>query len=236
MRRFLSILALFATSLSALGLGRFAVATAGVIAQDQVCDVAADSALGLENYAEAIKLHQRIVAAHPDDALAHYHLGFADGMVARHDEELAEYRKAAELGLREWDLYVNLGRVYLEGGDYPAASDALRTAVALGPNHPEAHFNLGLAYERRAMLPQAEQEMRTALRFGADQAEASNMLAVICAEEGNQTEARRIWTELIHSQPDFTVARTNLSILDHRFVAPTPLTAPTAVAYTSSLR
>ena len=236
MRRLLPILVLFASTLGACGFGRVTLATAGVIAQDQICDVAADSALGLEDYAQAIKLHRRIVAAHPNDALAHYHLGFAYGMVGQRDEELAEYREAAKLGLREWDLYVNLGRVYLEGGDYPAASDALRTAVVLGPNHPEAHFNLGLAYERRAMLPQAEQEMRTALRLGSDQAEASNMLAVICAEEGNQAEARRIWTELIHSQPDFTVARTNLSILDHRLVAPAPLTAPTAVAYTSSQR
>jgi Flp pilus assembly protein TadD len=234
MTRFLRILVLCAAGLGALGMGRPAVATAAAITQDAVCDVAADSALGLENYPQAIKLHQRILALHPDDALAHYHLGFAYGMVGQRDEELAEYREAARLGLREWDLYVNLGRVYLEGGDYSAASDALRTAVALGPNHPEAHFNLGLAYERRAMLPQAEQEMRTALRLGADQTEASNMLAVICAEEGNHAEARRIWTALIHSQPDFTVARTNLSILDHRLVAPAPLTAPTAVAYTAS--
>jgi Flp pilus assembly protein TadD len=236
MARFLRILVLCAAGLGALGVGRAAAATAGAIAQDAVCDVAADSALGLENYPQAIKLHQRILAAHPDDALAHYHLGFAYGMVGQRDEELGEYREAAKLGLREWDLYVNLGRVYLEGGDYPAASDTLRIAVALGPNHPEAHFNLGLAYERRAMLPQAEQEMRTALRLGGDQPEASNMLAVISMEEGNQTEARRIWTELIHSRPDFTVAQTNLSILDHRVVASAPLTASTAVAYTSSQR
>ena len=155
-------------------------------------------------------------------------------MVARRDEELAEYRKAAELGLREWDLYLNLGRVYLEGGDYPAASDALLTAVMLGPNHPEAHFNLGLAYERRAMLPQAEQEMRTALRLGTDQAEASNMLAVICAEEGKQTEARRIWSGLIHSQPTFTVAQTNLSILDHIKNVKAPNSSATASTVASA--
>src|SRR5208283_1173847 len=129
MRRFVPILVFFATSFYAIELERVAVATAGVVAQDQICNVAADAALGVENYAQAINLHQRIIAVHPDDALAHYHLGFAYGMVARRDEELAEYRKAAALGLQQWDLYLNLGRVYLERGDYPAATSALRIAV-----------------------------------------------------------------------------------------------------------
>ena len=233
MSRFLPILALFLASLSVLGLARVTAASAAIVAQDPVCDVAADSALGRENYAEAIRLHQRIVAIHADDALAHYHLGFAYGMLARRSEELAEYRKAAQLGLRQWDLYVNLGRVYLEGGAYPAATDALLIAVALGPHHPEAHFNLGLAYERRAMLPQAEQALRAALRLDRNQAEANNMLAVICAEAGDRAEARRIWTDLTASQPTFTAARTNLALLDHaaNVVAPAPSIKATVVAY-----
>jgi Flp pilus assembly protein TadD len=237
MARFLSILALFATTLGAIGLERTAVATAGVVARDPVCDVAADDALGRENYAEAIKLHQRILAVHANDALAHYHLGFAYGMVGRPNDELAEYRKAAGLGLRQWDLYVNLGRRYLESGDYPAATGALLSAVATGPHHPEAHFNLGLAYERRAMLPQAEQEMRATLRLDPNQAEASNMLAIICVEAGNRAEARRIWSNLADSQPTFAEARTNLAILNHaeNLAAPAP-SLPTAVAYAQSAR
>lgn len=232
MVRRLLILALFATSFGAFGLERVAVATAGVSPQEQVCDVAADSSLGRENYSQAIRLHQQVIAAHPDDALAHYHLGFAYGMVGQPAAELTEYRKAAELGLQQWDLYVNLGRVYLEGRDYPAATAALLIAVSLGPKHSEAHFNLGLAYERQMRLPQAEQELRTALRLGADRAEAGNMLAVVCAEEGHPAEARRIWTDLTHSQPASTVAQTNLAILDQheKSAASVPLTTVTVAS------
>ena len=116
------MLALFATIVVALTLAGGTVASAGALAKDQICDVTADSYLGLEDYNQAIKLHQRISAAHPQDALAHYHLGFAYGMVGQHDKELAEYRRAVELRLNHWDLYVNLGRVYLRmrklsGGD-----------------------------------------------------------------------------------------------------------------------
>jgi len=49
--------------------------------EDQVCDAAADYSLGLEDYSEAIRRHVEVVRQHPGNALAHYHLGFALGML-----------------------------------------------------------------------------------------------------------------------------------------------------------
>ena len=94
-------------------------------------------------------------------------------------------RLAVSLGLKQWDLFLNLGLVYLEDGNTDAATDTLATAVALGPGHPEAHFNLGLAYERRGMLAEARRQMLTSLQIDPNQAEARNMLGVIYVEEGN---------------------------------------------------
>lgn len=52
-------------------------------ADEQVCDVAADVALGLEDFPTAIALHKRLLQSDKTDALAHYHLGYAYGMVGR---------------------------------------------------------------------------------------------------------------------------------------------------------
>ncbi len=106
-----------------------------------------------ENYPQAVRLHLRVLAEHPDNALGHYHLGFAYGMLGDHAQELVQYRKAVDLGLKRWDLFVNLGLANFEAGDLEAAAAALTEAVALQPNRPEPHFNLGLVYERRRMLP-----------------------------------------------------------------------------------
>ena len=194
-------------------LGRDATARAGVSSGNEICDATADYFLGVEDYPETARLHRLLVAAHPNDALAHYHLGFAYGMLGRHGAELAEYRQAASLGLKRWDLFLNLGLVYLEDGSADAAIDALRTAVALGADHPEGHFNLGLAYERHAMLAEARQEMLISLRLDPDQPEARNMLGVIYAEEGNYVLAHQVWSDLARIR--FEPARTNLAILDH---------------------
>ncbi len=199
--------------LMAAFVARGATAVAGVVTKDEVCDVTADYFLGMEDYPEAVKAHRRVIATHPDDALAHYHLGFAYGMLGRQGEELAEYRHAASLGLKQWDLFLNLGLAYLENGNVKAATDALTTAVALGPDHSEGHFNLGLAYERDGMLTQAGQETQASLRLEPKRADALNMLGVIDAEGGDYVDARELWSDLARTEPAFGPAHTNLAIL-----------------------
>ena len=119
-----------------------------VASTEEVCDVDADFALGLEDYRAAITLHRKVLRDHNDNALAHYHLGFSYGMTGRKIDEINEYLAAARLGLVKWDLFLNLGLAYLGQNDGPKAIKTLQTAVLLGPDHPEAHFDLAIAYEK----------------------------------------------------------------------------------------
>jgi tetratricopeptide (TPR) repeat protein len=190
---------------------------AGVVAnpgEEQVCDATADYFLGAENYPEAIRRHWELLRKHPESALAHYHLGFAEGMAGDKTQELNEYRRAAALGLFSWDLFLNMGLALFENGSLEAATDALRLAVRLGPNRPESHFNLGLIYERRNMLAEAEQEMLASLRLEPEQLDARNMLGVIYARRGDKARASAQWRDLLRSAPDYGPARANLAILD----------------------
>ncbi len=181
---------------------------------EEVCDPIADYFLGMEDYPEAIRRHRMVISRYPENALAHYHLGFAYGMVGRHDQELRQYRDAIELGLSDWALFLNLGLLYLEGQRLNAATDVLRLATLLGPDRPETHFNLGLVYERRGMLGPAEQEILLSLRLDGDQPDALNTLGVIYAEEGQYARAREEWTDLLRTRPTYQPARANLTILD----------------------
>ena len=94
-------------------------------ANDQICDVVADFALGQEDYPKAIVLHRRFLRFDPNNALAHYHLGFAYGMVGRTDKEISEYLMAIKLGLHRWDLFLNLGQAYISEQDLAKAAAAL---------------------------------------------------------------------------------------------------------------
>jgi Flp pilus assembly protein TadD len=188
-------------------------ATRNAAVDEQVCDPLADYFLGMEDYSEAIARHQIVIRQKPDNALAHYHLGFAYGETGQHRKELAEYQKAISLGLDDWQLFLNLGLLYLENGQVRDASSVLKLATLLGPDQPETHFNLALAYERLGLLPEAEQEDLLSLQIDPSQPDARNTLGAIYAEEGDYTRASQEWTELVDSNPDYMPARTNLTIL-----------------------
>jgi tetratricopeptide (TPR) repeat protein len=180
---------------------------------DEVCDPLADYFLGLEDYVETIRLHRKVIARTPSNALAHYHLGYAYGMVGRSRDELREYQLAVELGLSDWDLFLNLGLLYQEDGRLQDAADAFKTAIILGPDRAEAHYNLGLIYERQGKLHDALQEMLIAVQLDPDQPDTLNMLGVIYAEMGDYVRAQKQWSELVTTEPDYEPARINLSRL-----------------------
>lgn len=183
---------------------------------EPVCDVTADRFLAVENYPEAIRLHREFLHKHPASALAHYHLGFAEGMVGDKTRELSEYRSAAALGLSRWDLFLNTGLALMQDGQLGAATDALQHAVRLAPNQSEAHFNLGLVYERRDMLIEAEHEMLAALHLEPEELDARNMLGVIYAREGKPALALVQWHDLLRDAPTYGPARANLAILGNK--------------------
>jgi Flp pilus assembly protein TadD len=189
-------------------------ASDNIAGDQQVCDPLADYYLGMEDHPAAIRRHLAVIREHPDNALAHYHLGFAYGVSGQHRHELEEYRRAVDLGLDDWQVFLNLGLVYLEDGQLQGATQVLRLATLLGPYQSETHFNLGLTYERRGMLSDAEQEMLFSLRLNPREADARNTLGLIYAEEGRYTLAREEWSDLLSADPAYTPARENLTILE----------------------
>ncbi len=183
---------------------------------DEICDSTADFFLGAENYSQAIRHHLALVREDPNNALAYYHLGFAYGMVGDHERELDDYQKAVELGLSRWDLFLNLGLIYVEAGKLDSARQLFQLAELLAPYRPEVHFNLGVLDERLRMYRNAEQELLFSLALDSDEKEPHNSLGVVYAEKGDYQRAYQEWTELIKHFPDYAPARANLAILKQR--------------------
>jgi Flp pilus assembly protein TadD len=178
-----------------------------------VCNVAADFALGREDYSKAIILHRIFLQSHPRNALAHYHLGFAYAMIGQTSEELQEYLTAAQLGLKNWDLFLNLGLGYFARHKLSRAAEAFYTASLLGPEHAEPHFNLALVYESEGRFSLALSEIEAARHLAPNDPDAANTNAIICAEMGNVDRADEIWRLLIRSAPNYSPARINLAIM-----------------------
>jgi tetratricopeptide (TPR) repeat protein len=210
--RFVLVL-IFGFSLLWQGSLAAAVGSSSSPQDEEVCDPLADYFLGMEDYPEAIRRHQLVIQDHPDNALAHYHLGFVYGLEGQHQLELSEYRDAIELGLDDWQLFLNLGLLYLEAGNVHEATSVLKLATLLGPDRAETHFNLGIAYQRSRMLSEAEQEVLESLQIDPSQVDGRNTLGTIYAEEGKYSRAQDTWNELVEAAPGYAPARENLVIL-----------------------
>jgi Flp pilus assembly protein TadD len=180
----------------------------------EICDVDADTALGLEDYSVAIALHRKLLHADSHNALAHYHLGFAYGISGNTREEISEYLQASRMGLNTWDLYLNLGLAYMEQHDQQSAIRALQTAVLLGPEHPEPYFNMAIAYNNSNRFSEALVKIDASLSLAPQDPDARNMKAIICAELGDFGCARGEWQHLLQVMPEYAPARTNLTLLN----------------------
>jgi tetratricopeptide (TPR) repeat protein len=188
--------------------------SAAVTPAGGACDITADVALEVGDYATAIRLHQSLLLTDGNNALAHYHLGFAYGMAGLTAEEIGEYRTAIALGLKKWDLFLNLGLAYADRHDLEGAAAALETAVSLSPEHAETHFNLAVVYERENKLNEALKQIIAALVIEPGNLDAANTDAIIRARMGDLASARSIWAQLVSVAPDYAPARTNLTLLN----------------------
>jgi tetratricopeptide (TPR) repeat protein len=127
------------------------VSTARPYTWKAVCNVGADYALGLEDYSEAIRLHQQLLTLHPGNALAHYHLGFAYGMTGRSEDEIREYLAAASLGANDWDLYLNLGVAYLGLGNFGKSIESLRHGFCRLPGSTTSFTSISVSHTNEAI-------------------------------------------------------------------------------------
>ena len=197
-----------------IGAGSVLAASNMVGDDKEICDVNADAALGIENYPTAIRLHLDVLRSHPEEALAHYHLGFAYAMVGRREEELREYRKAAALGLQLWDLYLNLGLAYLDRGQLNEGATSLEHAALIGPRHFKINYNLALVYEKEGRLSEALQQITLSRKLQPRDLDAGNTNAIICVDMGDLACAREIWTQQLRESPEYHLAQVNLSLLN----------------------
>jgi tetratricopeptide (TPR) repeat protein len=198
--------------------------------EEELCNVAADFPAGARDYLPTIKAHLKLLRAHDDNALAHYHLGFAYGMTGRTQEEISEYREAKMVGLSEWDLSLKLGLAYLDQNDTSNAVEALETAVRQWPDHPKAHLDLVIAYRDGRRLHEALKQISVALQLAPPDLDAGNTKPpLICAELGDISCAQDERTYLVRVAPGCLPARTNLLILKDSRHSPA---SPSAVAST----
>jgi tetratricopeptide (TPR) repeat protein len=154
-----------------------------------VCPEFADLPLRLGLYEDAIREHRRVLLGEPENALAHYHLGYAYGQMGARRLEVAEYKRAVDLGLAREDLFYNLGMAYAEVGVLDQAAQAFSRAVTMAPADGENRRALGMVYYQQHLFPEAVASCERATLLEPENPHAWHCLALSLAGAGKMEDS-----------------------------------------------
>jgi tetratricopeptide (TPR) repeat protein len=106
---------------------------------------------------------KRFATVHPEMAMSHYLYAVALIKQAAHPEQAdlaqAELKRAIELDPHFGDAYLQLGILYSQREDFPAAVSALQKAIANTPIPDDAHYRLAQIYRRTGETEKAQREI-----------------------------------------------------------------------------
>lgn len=121
----------------------------------------AQAAMERKDFPTAAQNYQDYIAKKPDDAQAHFNLGYALMSMQKLSDAKGEYEKAVSLDPKMAPAYLNLGLTLLDT-DPQAAVAPLQKAVEMIPNQAAPKFLLGTAFEKTHKLPEAIEQYQAA--------------------------------------------------------------------------
>ena len=117
--------------------------------------------------------------------------------MGRHDESIAQAKRAQELDPLSIIINNDLGQVLYYARQYDQAIEQLQKTLELDPNFIVAHFFLASLYAQKAMYDEALAEVQKAMDLSAgDDSLILAQLGTIYSHSGRRDEARKVLDEL----------------------------------------
>ena len=117
-----------------------------------------------EKQINEVESHKQAIRIDPDDAEAHFGLGFAYGESGKYQEAIESYKQAIRINPDLAGAHFGLGFAYGESGKYKEAIESYKQAIRINPDLADAHYNLGLAYKKSGMYKEAIESFKQAIK------------------------------------------------------------------------
>ncbi|MGH9769941.1 MAG: tetratricopeptide repeat protein [Blastocatellia bacterium] len=161
----------------------------------------------------AVERNRRALEADPSFYAANYYLGLAYLGLQKKAEAVRELETAAKSGPPVPDLYLTLGTIYAEQGDWERAIELFRRAATVAPERPEARLKLGQAFRLKKMYDQALEELKRAFPEGSRplttahyqrlQADVFHEQGLVYQAKGASAQAIKNYTQALEFDPDY---------------------------------
>ncbi|MGH9730303.1 MAG: tetratricopeptide repeat protein [Candidatus Acidiferrales bacterium] len=158
--------------------------------------VQAKAAADKSDYVTAAVDYEKYLAQKPDDAAAHFDLGYVYTAQKEKGKAVAEYRKAIALDPKMTQAYLNLG-ISLLDDDAKAAIAPLQKATELNYDYAQGHYLLGTAEERAGQSADAVKEYTIAVKLDPNDYPEHMALARAELAAGNASAAEPEFREAL---------------------------------------
>jgi len=111
--------------------------------------------------------------------------------------------------------YNNLGKIYELSGEYDKAEEMYKKAEEISPKYEWAIRNLGEFYYRNTFYDSALEELKKLVEIGKVDGDVYFKLGNIYIKNGDKDSALKMWEEALKLEPDNTILKKNIEILQH---------------------
>ena len=153
---------------------------------------------------------QEKVRRNPNNALAHYGLGWNYGNLRRHQEAIVSYKEAIRIKPDSADAHYNLGWNYAKSDQYQEAIASFKEAIRIKPGYASAHYNLGIAHDNLGQYQDAIGSYKEAIRIKPGYAKAHHSLGGVYRDTGQHQKATASYKETLRIKPGYADAHYGL--------------------------
>ena len=165
------------------------------------------------DFTGADKEFNRAIELNPNYPFSHHWYALYLSAMERHDEAIAEEKRAQELEPLSLIINKNVGTIFYYARKYEQAIEQYKKALELDPDFARTHFFLGLAYISNSMFEEAIAEIKKAITFSGENTVMLALLASAIAMSGKKDEATKILNDLKKRSKRGYVPSFNLAIL-----------------------
>lgn len=153
------------------------------------------------NYTAAQADYEKYLTQRPNDAAAHFDLGYVFTAQKEKDKAIVEYRRAVQLDPKMMDAQLNLG-ISLLSDDPKNAVEPFENVTTLDSSFERGHFLLGVAEERSGNAAAAEKEYGAAIKLNPNDADAHEALGRMYLAAGKAADAEGEFREVLRLKPN----------------------------------
>ena len=139
---------------------------------------------------------QRALELDCNSSVAHQWYAAVLLLLKRHDDAIAEVKRARDIDPLSPSLTAFMGLIYMKTRAYDQALDACRAAMELDPYHPFGHWVLARTLDARKDLRQALEISRTAAKLAGGDLLYTAHLGYALARAGENDDARGVANKL----------------------------------------